>query len=250
MEKLRTDKYGFRLRGDHMTRIDAFSDVVFGFALTLLVVSLEVPKTYHELTTALSGFLAFAICFSLLISLWHAHYTFFRRYGLDDMRTISLNASLLFLILFFVYPMKFLFTLVTLQIMGKSQDLQQNVFDPNTLVANVQVEHLMMLYGFGFFVVYLVFALLYIHAWSKRVELQLNRLEKLLTVESIANKLSVGSVGLICILLSRITRDSAPGVAGWVFLLIAPIQSVLGFYFRRKLKALDARAAMKESTPA
>jgi hypothetical protein len=114
----------------------------------------------------------------------------------------------------------------------------------------MQVEHLMMLYGFGFFVVYLVFALLYIHAWSKRVELQLTRLEKLLTVESIANKLSVGSVGLICVLVSRITRDSAPGVAGWVFLLIAPIQTALGFYFRRRLKALDARAAKKESTPA
>ena len=39
-------KDGFRLRGTEMSRIDAFSDVVFGFALTLIVVSLDVPKTF------------------------------------------------------------------------------------------------------------------------------------------------------------------------------------------------------------
>lgn len=247
MEKLKTDKYGFRLRGIHMTRIDAFSDVVFGFALTLLVVSLEVPKTYHELTTTLSGFLAFAICFALLISLWHAHFTFFRRYDLDDMRTISLNATLLFLILFFVYPMKFLFSLVTLQITGQSKLLARDIFDANPLVANIQVEHLMMLYGFGFFLIYLVFSLLLVNAWSKRVQLQLNSLEKLLTIESIVNKLSVGAVGLLCILLARITRDSAPGIAGWVFTLIAPIQTALGFYFKHKRKALDAHPTQRNN---
>jgi uncharacterized membrane protein len=56
-------KDGFRLRGTSMSRLDGFSDVVFGFALTLLVVSLEVPKTYIELRNVLLGFLPFSICF-------------------------------------------------------------------------------------------------------------------------------------------------------------------------------------------
>jgi hypothetical protein len=39
------DRDGFRLRGfDHVYRIESFSDAVFAFVVTLLVVSLEVPS--------------------------------------------------------------------------------------------------------------------------------------------------------------------------------------------------------------
>ncbi len=36
----------FRLRGLEVSRIEALSDAVFGFAITLLVVSLEVPRKF------------------------------------------------------------------------------------------------------------------------------------------------------------------------------------------------------------
>jgi hypothetical protein len=42
----------FRWRAGEITRLEAFCDVVFGFALTLLVVSLEVPRNYAELIAA------------------------------------------------------------------------------------------------------------------------------------------------------------------------------------------------------
>lgn len=235
------DKDGFRLRGTHMTRIDGFSDVVFGFALTLLVVSLEVPKTYHELISTLSGFAAFALCFFLLLGIWQQHFIFFRRYDLDDPRTIGLNTILLFLVLFFVYPMKFLFSLVSFNFLGSGDQARTPAFDPNPQIANIQVEYVMMLYGLGFFLVYFILILLTYHAWKKRYELQLNALEKLLTLESLTSKISVGLVGLLCILFARILRDSAPGLCGLIFLLIVPIQAVLGIYFRRKRKALKLR---------
>lgn len=59
--------------------MEAFSDAVFAFALTLLVVSLQVPKSYGELMNLMSGFPAFACCFGVLLWIWYEHNLFFRR---------------------------------------------------------------------------------------------------------------------------------------------------------------------------
>src|SRR6476646_7585910 len=103
------DLPGFRLRGREVARLESFSDAVFGFALTLLVVSLDVPKSFADLLATMRGFPAFAICFLLLAVIWNSHYKFCRRYGLDDGTARFLTCVLLFLVLFYVYPLKFLF---------------------------------------------------------------------------------------------------------------------------------------------
>src|SRR5579872_1575464 len=108
----------FRWRGGEITRLEAFTDAVFAFAVTLLVVSLEVPRTFTELLTAMKGFVAFAICFAILVQVWYEHYIFSRRYGLQTLYTVFLNSVLIFVVLFFVYPLKFLFCLVVGGISG------------------------------------------------------------------------------------------------------------------------------------
>src|SRR3954454_25301204 len=103
------DLIGFRLRGQEITRLESFSDAVFGFALTLLVVSLDVPKSFTDLVTTMRGFPAFALCFLFLTLIWNGHYKFCRCYGLDDGTARFLTCVMLFLVLFYVYPLKFLF---------------------------------------------------------------------------------------------------------------------------------------------
>lgn len=110
---------GFRWRGREVSRLEALSDAVFGFAITLLVVSLEVPQTATELFNVMRGFVAFAACFALLFLVWWHQYRFFRRYGLNDGVTTVLNAVLLFVVLFFVYPLKFVFGFVIAMAMGE-----------------------------------------------------------------------------------------------------------------------------------
>ena len=93
-------------RGHEASRIEGFSDAVFGFALTLLVASIEVPPDFEALKLTLRGFLPFALTFALISWIWYLHYAFFRQFGLSDRLTIVLNGVLLFVVLFFVYPLK------------------------------------------------------------------------------------------------------------------------------------------------
>ena len=95
-----------------VNRIEAFSDAVFGFALTLLVVSLEVPRTYADMMNSVRALPAFAASFAILLMIWQEHHNFFRRYGVHDGVTIWLNGLLLFVVLFYVYPLKFLMTML------------------------------------------------------------------------------------------------------------------------------------------
>ena len=72
----------FRYRSEEVSRLEAFSDVIFGFALSLIVISLEVPKTYDALMETMRGVVPFAFCFVIFIGLWFAHHEFFKRYAL------------------------------------------------------------------------------------------------------------------------------------------------------------------------
>jgi uncharacterized membrane protein len=227
------DREGFRWRGEEIWRVEGFSDAVFAFAVTLLVVSLQVPRTFDELLTAMRGFFAFAICFALLLSVWYEHYKFFRRYGLRDTPTVWLNSALLFLVLFYVYPLKFLFTLLTDQLLGFADE----VIEPS------QNPLLMTIYGAGFVAVQLVFALLYLRAYSLRNSLKLDAHELSVTREEIQGFLLGILVGLASVTIALLGGAGAVSWAGYVYLLIFPLLHINGRMMgsRRKKRGSSAR---------
>ena len=220
------DSDGFTLRGLAFSRLDAFSDVVFGFALTLLVVSLEVPHTFAELHQTLRGFFPFAICFALLSFIWHGHYKFFRRFGMHDLTTITLNSILLFVILFYVYPLKFLFTFVVL---GPAQHAFE---DPG------QLAELMVLYGVGFAAIYFLQAALYYNGYRQRAHLHLSTLELTLTRGYIANNLGMTAIGLLSALLAVLVPGRYAGYAGLAYFLIAPWRRIASRIASRRVGRL------------
>src|SRR5262245_58990833 len=156
-----------------VSRVEGFSDAVFAFAITLLVVSLEVPRTFHELAETMKGFVAFGVCFTLLIVVWHEHYVFFRRYGLQDSATIWLHATLLFVMLFYVYPLKFVFRLVLSGLTGAPSSVPAAGGGMEPVIETAQVPTLFLIYGAGVVMLYVLLALLYAHALRRRSDLAL-----------------------------------------------------------------------------
>ena len=157
----------FRVRGKDISRVEGLSDAVFGFAITLLAISLEVPKTSGEVLHAMRGLGAFAVTFLLLFNMWRMQYTFFRRYGLDDKKVVMLTGALLFVLLVFVYPLKFMMTVMSEKAMAVA-----GFPDPAFERAKVLPAHdfaiMIGAFGLGLAAVFGVFNAMYRHAHGMR----------------------------------------------------------------------------------
>jgi uncharacterized membrane protein len=210
----------FRWRSRESSRIEELSDAVFGFALTLLVVSLEVPRTFGELLDSVRGFGAFALCFGLLVVIWFEHYTYFRRYGLQDTYVMVWNSILLFLIVFYVYPLKFLFTLFFNEVFGLSFMVALPGGQVVPMIQQGQLPQLYLIYGLGWTAVWLVFVLLYRYALQQSEQLELSPVEVFDTRASLIENLAAVGVGLLSIAL--VLLGAAP-VAGFVYLVMFPL---------------------------
>ena len=221
---------GFRMRGREVTRLEGFSDAVFGFALTLLVVSLDVPKTFTDLANTMRGFPAFAVCFVFLAIIWNGHYKFCRRFGLDDGPARLLTCVMLFLVLFYIYPLKFLFTLsINSMLFGGTAE---------TVMTRDQFSDLMIIYGLGFAAVYLAFVLLYVHAYRLRERLELTELEKFETRYQIFRLTVLVGTGLFAAVWAR--TGWAVQWSGFAYLILIPIRRISGVVHRRKRVAFLA----------
>ena len=195
---------GFHWRGGEVTRLEGFTDAVFAFAVTLLVVSLEVPKTFPELLIAMHGFFAFGVCFALLANVWYQHYRFFRRYALENPWVVFLNCVLLFFVLFYVYPLKFLFT---------------TIFN-GVEISVSEARALFTIWSLGYVAVFAIFTLLYLHAWRIRAQLKLTPLEALRTQVSLLDQLAMVLVALLSTALARAMPDRYVGIAGYIYFIV------------------------------
>ena len=233
---------GFSWRGEEVSRIEGFSDAVFAFAVTLLVVSLEVPNTFDELISTMRGFFAFAICFWLLLAVWFEHYKFFRRYGTSDYYTMRLSVVLLFIVLFYVYPLKFLFVLVVDQLLGYDTTVGSSTSAVVEEIEPGQWPLLMVIFGAGFVAVQLVFALLYLRAYVLRDALGLDAYERSKTREEIQGFLLTMGVGLISIAIAVLGGEAAVSWAGYAYLLLFPVLKSNGHLMDSRRRRRQSRS--------
>lgn len=235
------EEAGFDWRGREVSRLEGLSDAVFGFAITLLVVSLEVPRTFGEMLEAMRGFPAFAASFAILFWIWHSQYLFFRRYGLHDRATTALNATLLFVVLFFVYPLKFVFSYVIALYTSGVPFAQMADGSVVPVVTRAQAPLMMTIYGLGYVAVFLLFALMYLHAWRLRDELGLNEVERFDTRADVRTALLNVGVGVLSVCIALFGRgDGSLAAAGFTYALLGPVMTVDGVVRGRQRRRLLA----------
>jgi uncharacterized membrane protein len=205
------------MRHREVTRLEGFSDAVFGFALTLLVVQLETPDTPEELDLLVRGSIPFALMFAMVSYIWWEHNKFFRRTGLQDATTAFLNSVLLFVVLFYVYPFKYL----TVAVLGP-------VFGLRPVVLG-DASNLMLLYSGAIFLIFGTLLALYSYAWRKRATLELDSVALLELRFGWRSQLVSTSIALASILLALVLPNRQMAFAGMIFALMGPLHGWNGF---------------------
>ena len=217
-------------RRHEVSRLEAFSDAAFAFALTLLVVSLDVPKSYEELIRVMRGFPSFACCFALLVWIWYEHNAFFRRYGLQDGWTVFMNSVLLFVTLFYVYPLKFMFD----SMFGELRAVPGLV-----RMTLPEMARASSIYALGFIILFLMFALLYRHAYNKREALGLSPQEVFDVKVFAGHHLTSVGVGFVSLAIARLAPVEMSPLSPTAFALMGPAHWAFGWWSARKRKAFQ-----------
>jgi uncharacterized membrane protein len=225
----------FRHRGKEIVRIEALSDAVFAFSVSLLVASLEVPQTFEELIIIVKGAMPFFATVTLLFLLWYQQYIFFRYYGLNDLTTIILNLAYLALILFYVYPLKFLFSLLLSSWTG------MNLFPKASekgleVISYQQFPYLIILFGAGYFFIWLLIYLMYSRALQHAKKLKLNEYEKLFTKKEKLGALLNVMVAIASTVLALVGAESLSGIC---YLLIPLLLMLNHYWFKHQLKKIQ-----------
>lgn len=247
-----TGECHFRWRGGDVSRLEGLADAVFALALTLLVVRLDVPRSFVEVRHALLRAPVYLACFSIFVWIWYCHHQFHRRYGLEGPLTVALDGAVLFVVLLFALPLRFVADLLYDSIRFGGSPVVRGFDDEPVLAADGATVPLvgpgdgpllMGAYGGGFALVFLLLAVLTWTALRRREELELDEVEVLVTRGTIRAHLFSALVGLVA--LGTSTVAGLAGYAGFVFFLLGPGHGLIGWIQGRAVE----RAAAADTIP-
>ena len=181
------------------TRLEAFVDAAFAFAVTLLVVSFgAMPHSLDEFLLAMKGVPAFACSFALLCMLWWGHVRWSQRYALPDRTGLLLSLLLVFLVLIYVYPLRVLFSSFFAFLSGGWLRSEFQVRDLDDLAG------MFASYAVAWGTLGLVMVSLYRHAWRRRDLLGLDAEERADLRSDIAVWWMIPVTGLLSLLASAV----------------------------------------------
>jgi uncharacterized membrane protein len=226
---------GYQWRGKSISRLEALSDAVFALAITLLLISVDSPSSLKQVITHLKYFLPFFCTFLMLFMFWDTQNLFFRWYGYEDAYTKWVNALLLFAVLFFVFPLKYLFS--TAVALGFAMFGSGAYLDLEFSFGDFQV--ILIVFGVGLSVVFSLFGLLFLRAYRKRREIGLSETEAIDTLNHVRKSFLVIPVAAAsCTIILVLGPTVLSWLSGLVYLVLIPISAAMDAMARRKKRRL------------
>jgi uncharacterized membrane protein len=204
------------LRGNEIFRIEALSDAVFAFSVSLLIMSLEIPESFEEFRQTLLNFPSFMATVALVFFFWYHQNTFFRNYGLNSGKIIFLNLSLLVIILFYAFPLKYMFSLLLSWLLGINFfSGEEGEHLPLLTIRNF--SELVAFFSTGYSAIWFLFFLMYKEARKMKEILKLTQKEAILLNAEIRDALAQVFIGILGLIFAVIHW---PSISGLCFLLI------------------------------
>ena len=233
----------FRLRGKEPGRLENFSDAVFALAITLLLISTSPPSNFEQIRRFAFDLIPFAMCITLIILIWYEHYQFFARYGLRSGRVVALNTLFLVIVLFYVYPLKFL-TKLSLFLVALAFDIDWLWDTLRSMIKAEDMPDLMIIYGIGASSIFWVLRLMYAHAYRLADQLELTELERFDTRVSMRTNTLMAIVPMVSVVFAIILSPhwSAGMVSGMTYFLYSPLM----FWHARKVD-VERRKLMEKN---
>ena len=223
-------------RGVNAARIDNLTDAVFGIAITLLIFNLSNPNSFQDLLTFTKTLPAFLISITFIVLIWNEHVEFSEIYTLNDTRLTVLNTIFIALVIFYVYPLRFLTLFLT------------NFFFNTDIEVNIQgsqVPYLMIYYGFVAFALYFILYLFYRRAMELKKELNLNTYEEYYTQSQQRRLLILFIVPLSSIVLTIVINEIsfiwASVIGGFTYCLYTPLILIWYNKFKKKTKEFEIK---------
>lgn len=239
----------FRFRGAEPGRLENFSDAVFALAITLLLISTTPPSTFQQIRRFTFDLIPFVMCIALIILIWHEHFVFYYRYGMRNGKVVFLNTLFLVIVLFYVYPLKFLtkLSLFAISVPFKIQWLTEELM---AATKGGHMADLMIIYGFGAASVFFVLRLMYKYALGKAEELELNEIELFDTRTSVTTNLLMGVIPLLSVSIAIIFYNSvwAGLISGVTYFLYWPVMLIHGLRVNKKREELLKSLEQKDQT--
>lgn len=240
----------FRYRGSEPGRLENFSDAVFALAITLLLISTSPPANFEQIKRFLFDLVPFVMCIVLIILIWYQHFVFFYRYGLRNPAIVIMNTLFLIIVLFYVYPLKFLMKLSLFPV-ARIFKISWLLEDLNKMIGYRDMADLMIIYGLGASSVFLTLVIMYRYVLRNHDLIGLNEIEKFDTRASVRTNLLMGAVPLFSVLVAITFYQHmlAGAFAGMSYFLYFPVMMIHGRRVEKKRIALLSTTEATVSYP-